>query len=581
MDNKTLVQELTREGLLSEELGRKTLQEASLGKRDVEELIYERRLVDEENVAKVKSRFLKIPYKKVNAEEIGEELLKLVPEETVRNYKVIPISKSTDLLVLGMINPDDGKAQDAAKFIAKQLRLNLGVYLISHSDWETILRKYSPYRSEVDLALKSLNLNGKTLSPAQRIVRLEEGVTVSEEAPVIKIIASTLKEAVWEKASDIHIEPQRNRVRIRFRIDGELREVSSMPIELHQLLVSRVKVLASLKLDETRIPQDGRFRTVLLGRDIDFRVATFPTAVGEKAAIRVLDPTVGLKGLEELGLIDSNLEVMKQAIDEPYGMILLTGPTGSGKTTTLYALMQLLNDEALNIVSLEDPVEYFIDGLNQSQVRPEIGYDFASGLRQILRQDPDVIMVGEIRDEETAGLAVHAALTGHIVLSTLHTNNALGVIPRLVDMKVEPFLLPASLNLMLAQRLIPRLCDKCRKPEKAPAEIQELIKKELGKLPKKTTEGLKVKNPDGPYEIYHSPGCDACKGKGISGRIALFEILIMTKELEAIITSGPTTEKILEEAKRQGMISLRQDGILKALSGLVSMEEVLRETTEI
>src|SRR3989344_3014739 len=328
MENKTLVQELTKEGLLGEELGRKTLQEASLSKRDVEELIYERRLVEEEKVAKVKSQVLKIPYKKVKAEEISEELLKLVPEETVRNYKVIPISKSTDILVLGMINPDDGKAQDAAKFIAKQLRLNLGIYLISHSDWETILRKYSPYRSEVDLALKSLNLSGKTLTPAQRIVKLEEGVTVSEEAPVIKIIASTLKEAVWEKASDIHIEPQRNRGRIRFRIDGELREVSSMPLELHQLLVSRVKVLASLKLDETRIPQDGRFRTVLLGRDIDFRVATFPTAVGEKAALRVLDPTVGLKGLEELGLIDSNLKVMKQAIDEPYRMILITGPTG-------------------------------------------------------------------------------------------------------------------------------------------------------------------------------------------------------------------------------------------------------------
>lgn len=577
MDNKTLLQALTKESLLSEELAKKILQESSLTRKNAEDLIYERRLIDEEILANAKSRLLSVPYKKIKIEEIDGELLKLIPEETVRNYKVIPISRSADTVIVGMLYPDDAKALDALKFIAKQLRINLGVYLITRSEWETMLRRYSPYRGEVDAAVRSLNFSSdRNQTATQKIIQLEEGASVSEEAPIIKIVASTLKEAVWQKASDIHIEPQRNRLRIRFRIDGELQEVSSLPIELHQPIVSRVKVLSNLKIDETRIPQDGRFRTVLFGRDIDYRVATFPTPVGEKAAIRVLDPTTGLKGLEELGLIGRNYQVVKEGIKKPYGMVLITGPTGSGKTTTLYAIMQLLDKEDVNIVSLEDPVEYFIDGLNQSQVRPEIGYDFASGLRQILRQDPDIIMVGEIRDVETAGLAIHAALTGHIVLSTLHTNNALGVIPRLIDMKIDPFLIPASLNLMVAQRLAPKLCQECKKPEKAPEKIQEIIKKEIEKLPKELVTNYQL-----PFTVYHSVGCKVCQNKGISGRIALFEILRMTPELEDIVNSSPTEHRILEEARRQGMISLRQDGILKALEGLISIEEVLKETTEI
>ena len=576
MENKTLLQELAKEGLLTEEAAKKILQEASLARKSAEELIYERRLIDEGKITDVKSRLLGVPYKKIKVDEIKDELLKLVPEETVRNYKVIPIDKSDNLLIAGMLNPDDAKAQEAIKFVAKQLRANLGIYLITQSDWEGILRRYSPYRSEVEVAVKSLNLQSGKLSGGQKIIQLEEGVSASEEAPIIKIVASTLKEAVWQKASDIHIEPQRNRLRLRFRIDGELQEMSSLPIELHQPIVSRVKVLSNLKIDETRVPQDGRFRTVLFGRDIDYRVATFPTPVGEKVAIRVLDPTVGLKGLDELGLVGHNHQVINEGIQKPYGMILITGPTGSGKTTTLYAIMQILNREDVNIVSLEDPVEYFIEGLNQSQVRPEIGYDFASGLRQILRQDPDVIMVGEIRDNETADLAIHSSLTGHIVLSTLHTNNALGVIPRLINMKVDAFLLPPSLNLMLAQRLLPRLCQQCKKAEKAAEKIQAIIKKETGKLSAESTKDFGE-----PYQIYHSPGCPACQNKGIAGRIALFEILKMTSELEEIVNTAPTEHKILEEATRQGMITLRQDGILKALQGLVSVEEVLRETMEI
>jgi len=575
MENKVLIQELIKEELLDENILKKVLQDASLSGRKVDELIYERRLINEEKVNEIKSRLLNVPYKKIKAGEVPDDVLKLIPEETLRNYKVVPISRSADVLVVGMVYPDDVKAQEALKFVAKQARLNLGIYLVSYSAWEEMLRRYSPYKSEIETAIRSLNLrSGKEGASSRKIVILEEGAAVSEEAPIIRIVASTLKEAVWQKVSDIHIEPQRDRLRIRFRLDGTLREVSSLPIELHQPIVSRVKILSNLKIDETRAPQDGRFRTILFNRDIDFRVSTFPTPVGEKVAIRVLDQTVGLKGLEELGLVNRNYQIVKEGIEKPYGMILITGPTGSGKTTTLYALMQILNKEEVNVLSLEDPVEYFIDGLNQSQVKPEIGYDFASGLRQILRQDPDIIMVGEIRDNETAGLAIHAALTGHIVLSTLHTNNSLGAIPRLIDMGVEAFLLPTALNLVVAQRLIPRLCEKCRKAEIAPEKIQEIIKKEADTMPKE------MKDFKQPYEIYQPVGCPVCNGKGFIGRVALFEILKMTPELRDIINSSFAERKIFEESKRQEMITLRQDGILKALKGMVSIETVLRETME-
>ena len=491
-----------------------------------------------------------------------------IPEETARTYKVVPIEKTKDMLVVGMISPQDPQAQEALRFVAKQQKINLGVYLVTPGDFDLILQKYSPYKDIIDEAARSLNVRpGKSggLS-SERLIQLEAGVAVAEEAPIIRLVASTLKEAVNLKASDIHIEPERAALRVRFRVDGDLKEMARMPVELTQPIVSRVKVLANLKLDETRMPQDGRFRTIVFGRDIDFRVATFPTPAGEKVAIRVLDSSIGLKTLDDLGLTGHSASIMKEAIEKPYGLVLITGPTGSGKTTTLYALLQILNQEDVNLVSLEDPVEYFIDGVNQSQVRPEIGYDFASGLRQILRQDPDVIMVGEVRDVETAQLTIHAALTGHIVLSTLHTNNAAGVIPRLMDMKVDSFLLPSSLNVMAAQRLVSKLCPDCKKSETPPAEIKAIIEKEAPKAKE--------------IKIYHAAGCKTCKGRGIVGRIALFEVLKMTPELKNIINTGITEQKISEEAKRQGMVSLRQDGISKALEGLVSIEEVLRETTE-
>ncbi len=568
MDEHALIQALVDGQHLSQSQGDALLRESvSISKR-AEDIIYDRRLVAETDVARAKSVVLNIPYAKVSTEGITPELVKMVPEETVSTYKAAPLSRQGDMLVVGMVHPDDVKAQEALRFIAKRNRVSLGVYIITPSDLELVMRKYSPFSATVENALQGLSAGrGGTDKNTRTVKLLEEAVSVNEDVPVIKIVSSTLKEAVSSGASDIHIEPQRDRLRIRLRLDGVLQEVATVPLDLHQPIVSRIKILANLKIDETRTPQDGRFRTVLFGRDIDYRVSTFPTPAGEKIAIRVLDPQTGLKKLEDLGLQGHNEKAVHSALGKPFGMILISGPTGSGKTTTLYALMRGLNTEGANVVSLEDPVEYTMDGVNQSQVRPEIGYDFASGLREILRQDPDVIMVGEIRDKETAELAVHAALTGHVVLSTIHTNDAAGVIPRLIDMGVDAFLLPSALNLMVSQRLVGRLCDACKKAEKPSPEIAGLLEKEIGALAK------------GPYEIWKAPGCKTCRNKGITGRVAIFEVFEMTHELGAVIAKDPSAGNVAGEAVRQGMLTLRQDGLLKAVAGVISVEEVLRETS--
>jgi len=573
MSDEQLLAQLQVKGLVDAAGVTRLKRDALMGDEPAEAIIWKQHLIDDAKVAEAKSAALKVPYQAIDLTKVDAKLLSMIPEETARTYAVVPLSFENELLIVGMVNPDDTQAQDAIKFIARQNHWNLGVYLISYGDWQEVLKKYSPYRNEIMKAVESLNVKGADGS-GRRAVSLEE-VGVNEDAPVIRIVADTFREAVQSRASDIHIEPQEKSLRIRFRVDGDLHQAASLPMELAQPITSRVKVISNLKIDETRIPQDGRFRAKVFDRDIDFRVATFPTPLGEKIAIRVLDSQTGLKNFDNLPFQYKNLELVKASLDKPFGMVLITGPTGSGKTTTLYSFLQRLNQEDVNIVSLEDPVEYFVSGVNQSQVRPEIGYDFASGLRQILRQDPDIIMVGEIRDNETAGLAVQAALTGHIVLSTLHTNNAAGVIPRLIDMKVEPFLVPVSLGLVIAQRLLGVLCPDCKKAEEAPAQIQEVIKRAFVDLPAEITSKYAA-----PYKIYRAKGCVTCNGKGILGRGAIYEVFQMTPQIEEIINTGLTTQKITAEAKRQGMITLRQDGILKALDGIHAIEEVVRETEE-
>ncbi len=528
---------------------------------------------------KAKAKALKIPFIDLTGREIPVEVLKEIPEEAATFYRFIPLAKQKNVLEIGMVDPGDLKAKEALRFITRQSGLETKLFIISTADFKNVLKQYKTLRGEVKKALKELEkeleaeekgkpLKGKAGEIAKQIVA---------EAPITKIVAVILRHAIEGRASDLHIEPVEGEVKVRFRVDGILYTSLLLPKEIQAAVVSRIKILSNLKIDETRVPQDGRFHTVVTGKKIDFRVSTFPTVGGEKVVLRVLDPAVGLRTFSELGLHGYNLATLENAIKQPFGMVLLTGPTGSGKTTTLYAILHQLNREGINIVSLEDPVEYYIKGVNQSQIRPEIDYTFVSGLRHILRQDPDVIMVGEIRDKETAALAIHAALTGHILLSTLHTNNAIGVIPRLVDMGIGPFLLPTSLNLAIAQRLVRRLCEKCKKEIVAPLRVTKIIEDEMAKLSPIQRKDFPSQKP---FKVYRPVGCKFCGNKGTKGRVALYEMLIMTPQLEEIINKEPTETRIREEAQRQEMITMRQDGISKVLQGLISFEEMSRVVEE-
>ncbi len=526
---------------------------------------------------KKKSERLKIPYIDLTGKEIPVEVLKEIPEEAAAFYGFVPISRQDNVLEIGMVNPENLKARDALRFIVRSSGLESKIYLISQFGLESVLKQYRSFRGEVKKALKELEKELEVREKLKPAEKKRETAAITAEAPITKIVAVILRHAIENRASDIHIEPTREKTKVRFRIDGILQVSLFLPPEVHASVVSRVKILSDLKIDETRVPQDGRFSTMISSRKIDFRVSTFPTEGGEKIVLRVLDPADSMTDFAKLGVEEYNLKILEKAIRQPFGMILISGPTGSGKTTTLYAILSKLNDEKINIVSLEDPVEYYVEGVAQSQIRPEINYTFASGLRHILRQDPDVIMVGEIRDEETAGLAVHAALTGHILLSTIHTNNAVGVIPRLVDMKISSFLLPSSLNLAAAQRLLRRLCPKCKKEVAAPKEVSDEIEQELNNL---SPEHKKLFPFRPPFKIYRPVGCKECGNKGTKGRVALFEMLQMTPELEKIINESLTEGKIIEEAKRQGMITMKQDGINKVLKGIVSFEEMVRVVEE-
>jgi len=535
---------------------------------------------DEIKMGQERAKSLGVPFLSLAGKNITPDVLKEVSEEAAAFYQFIPIEKKGNILHVGMVNPDDMRSQQALNFIAKRRGFEPEISLVTAPDLAETLAQYRTLKEEVATALKELQHELVQKTPGlPRSKAAEVAERVMAEAPITKIVAVMLRHAQEGRASDIHVEPEENEVRIRFRVDGILYTSIILPKNIHSAVVTRIKILSNLKIDETRIPQDGRFRSVIDDKKIDFRVSTFPASFGEKVVLRLLDPTIGLLSFEQLGISGRNLRVLQEGIKRPFGMILLTGPTGSGKTTTLYAILNVMNESGVNIVSLEDPIEYNIEGINQSQIKPEIGYTFASGLRSIVRQDPDIIMVGEIRDEETADLATHAALTGHIVLSTLHTNDAVGLIPRLIDMGVSSFLIPPSLNLAMGQRLIRRLCTHCKKEEVPSPKVKEMIEKELAAIPEETKkEYLHIFKED--IKIWRAPGCKFCGEKGSKGRIAIYEVMHMTSELERIIIEGPTETKLIEEARRQGMLTMKQDGFIKALEGLVSIEEVLEAVEE-
>lgn len=577
-----LIQQLEKRGLLEKEKAAELEAEVKNFGKSEEELIIEKKIVSESILFSLKSAVLGIPFvEEVASEEVPLKVLETIPEESAKYYKMIPLNKNDNVVEVGMLYPEDLSAQEALKFLSRQGKFTCRVFLITPTVFNNLLKQYRTLRGEVKAALAQLETEVRVEKPEKALTKKDELEKLVEEAPISKVVAVILRHAVEGGASDIHIEPTRDKLRVRFRLDGILHSSIILPLKVHSAVVARIKILSSLKIDETRLPQDGRFSIDFEDKGIDFRVSTFPTTLGEKVVLRILDPAEGLKNFDDLGLEGRNFEVVKRAVKKPYGLILSTGPTGSGKTTTLYAILHTLNQEGVNIITLEDPVEYFIEGVNQSQVKPEIGYDFATGLRHILRQDPNVIMVGEIRDKETANLATNAALTGHIVLSTLHTNDALGVIPRLIDLGVESFLIPPTLSLAIAQRLVRKLCHFCKEKVKPGKKIRESIFAELKAFPEAIKKDLpfKIATPQ-DIMIFEPKGCKRCNFKGYSGRIALFEILEMTRRLAEIVLKEPDEAKIFEEAKNQGMITMKQDGILKALRGVTSMEEVLRVAEE-
>lgn len=573
----TLIQQLIKKGILDQEKASSLEYEIRTSGKRAEELILEKGIVAEAFLFGLKSEILKIPLKEVMPEEVPLKVLELVPEDSAKYYKMIPLARKDSSLEVGMVYPEDLKSQEALKFLARQGKFTYRILLIAPSTFDNLLKQYKTLRREVTRALEELETELKTEKVETRPVPGFEFEKMAAEAPITKVVAVILRHAVEGNASDIHVEPTREKLRVRFRLDGVLHSSIFLPLKIHPAVITRIKILANLKIDESRVPQDGRFSTKVDEKEVDFRVSTFPTTIGEKAVLRVLDSSMGLKSFEDLGLERRNHKLIKETIQKPFGLILVSGPTGCGKTTTLYAILQSLNKEGVNIMTLEDPVEYFIEGVNQSQIKPEIGYTFATGLRHILRQDPNIIMVGEIRDEESAALAIHAALTGHIVLSTIHTNNAAGIIPRLIDLKVAPFLVPPSLSLGIAQRLLRRLCPHCKKKVEPPVKIRDLILQEVELLPQIIKKEVKIpKN----FVIYEAAGCKKCREEGYSGRVALYEILTMTDPLAEIILKDPTESMIAEEARRQGMVTMIQDGVLKVLDGVTSMEEVIRVAQE-
>jgi type IV pilus assembly protein PilB len=568
-----LAEKLKNEGIKNEEI-EMWLDDVKKLKISLEEYLYQTQKVDPKIIVKIKSDILNIPVKIFSGqEEVDINVVKLLDEQAAKNYKMVIFDKKDNTVFIGAVEPENSETQKAIEYFLKTKNFEGKIFLITPGDFYKVLRRYHDFYEDIKKFISDYR-RIKPLVIEKSAIKIEGIMAGSQEqAPIVELVSLFIKEAVYQRASDIHFENMQDKFRVRYRIQGDLKDIVYLPKDIGEPIVSRLKVISDLKIDETRIPQSGRFRALIDNREIDFRISSLPTVNGEKIVIRILDPLSGLLNISDLGILSYHDSLIKETLEKPYGLILITGPTGSGKTTTLYAFLRYLNQEEVNIVTLEDPVEYRISGINQSQVRPEINYTFASGLREILRQDPDIIMVGEIRDEETAELAIHAALTGHLVLSTLHTNDAAGVIPRLIDLGVKKFLIPPTLILAEAQRLLRKLCQDC----KVKVPIKEELKKEIIKIVNNLPKEAKNEIEQVDY-VYEPKGCEKCNFKGYIGRIGIFEFLKMSPELQDIILKEFNLNQIKEIAKSQGMISLKEDGIIKALKGLVNINEVLRET---
>jgi type IV pilus assembly protein PilB len=567
----SLASVLVEKGIVSKEVAVAAENEAAASGKSVEEILGEKGITTEAILKALSERF-NIPVRALGEKPVSHDALAYIPQESAEHYHFAPLAVSGGALEVGVVDPDDIEALDALQFISSKVGMPYKLFLISESDFKRVLNEYQNLTGEVGEALSefegsddivaSFEQNNKRETPV-----LEES-TIKADAPVTKIVATILRYAVEGGASDIHVEPSQEKTRVRFRMDGELHTSLELPVKVHQSVVARIKVLAQLRLDERRKPQDGRFSATVEGRKIDFRVSTFPTEYGEKVVMRILDRSKTAQTLDTIGFSTADLATIRELLKEPYGIILISGPTGSGKSTTLFTMLSEIDRETQNVVSIEDPVEYEIDGVAQSQVRPEIGYSFASGLRSILRQDPDVIMVGEIRDKETAQLAIQAALTGHLVFSTIHTNTAAGVIPRLIDMGVDPYLIAPTLIAAIGQRLVRRLCTGAGKPIPVTPSIKEMLEKDFADLPARYRSSIPAFK-----EFYEAAPTADCPN-GTRGREAVFEILKMDPDLEKVVLATPVEEKVYAAARAKGMLTMREDAIIKALAGEIPFEEV-------
>jgi type IV pilus assembly protein PilB len=581
---------LEQKGVLDASVAKEVQEQSQETGKPVEAILKSRGISDRA-ILEAKGEYWNIPIRELGDKPAPYEVLQHIPEESAKHYQVVPLGLVDNVLEVGIVDPDNIDALDALNFISTQQGVPFKVFLINESDYARVIQTYQGVSSEVGKALKALgdddekegDSSTSRMSSDQEPTNLDDleakvtqagkkggGVDIHEEAPVTKIVATILRSAIEERASDIHIEPQREQTRVRYRIDGVLQQSLVLPVKVQQAVVARIKILSSIKLDEKRKPQDGRFSATINGRRVDFRVSTMPTYFGEKVVLRILDSERSAITLEDLGMNPDQLAVSRKAVDAPYGMILITGPTGSGKSTTLYAMLNEVDKDGMNVLSLEDPVEYNMDGVSQSQMRPEIGYTFASGIRSVLRQDPDIIMVGEIRDKETAQLAVQAALTGHLVLSTLHTNNAAGAVPRLIDMGVDPYLLAPTLILIVAQRLARRICPDSGKPLPIEGSIKAMLDEQFADLP---IEYRRKLPPAKEFlSLEPSPTCPT----GTRGRLGVYEMLEVTDDIQQAILKGADEAIIQSLARKHGMLTLKEDAIRKAMDKQLPFEEIAR-----
>lgn len=567
----SFLQFLVQKEIIEEPIIPELSQEAEHAKGGLDEILTKGGLSLDQVLA-LKGEYYGLEYRILGDTKIPIPVLRNIPEETARYYFVLPLAVVDSVLEVGIADPDFTQARDVVQFIASKLGMPFRLYVISKTEFNVVVEQYKNLSGEVTKALSELDMNkteGVQFGAGDEenaVAGAEEKIV--EEAPVTKIVAVLLRHAVEGNASDVHIEHMGDKVRVRFRVDGVMYTSIILPTNIHNAVVARIKILAQLKLDEKRKPQDGRFSVKMDENRVDFRVSTFPAYYGEKVVMRILDSSRGVATLDDLSIDKERLAKLREAIAMPYGLILITGPTGSGKTRSLYSMLSEIDREKYNVVSLEDPVEFNIPGVSQSQVRPDIGYTFANGLRSILRQDPDIIMVGEIRDKETAQLAIQAALTGHLVFSTLHTNTSCGAIPRLIDMGVDPYLIAPTLILAAGQRLLRTLCDEGKQPVAITESQRMMIEKQFADMPQEVRSRIPI-----PQNVFMAVPSAACP-TGTKGRTAVFEFLFMDKEIEHVILKDPNEQAVYEVARRKGLITMKDDAIIKAFQGVIPFDEI-------